>query len=65
MMDDGMVDHEASPFLYGTLSGVRSTAQNTVIRHVLCHTVRHMMYSTVRHTHAIILQTWATETNNP
>ena len=44
-MDDGMVDHEASPFLYGTLSGVRSTAQNTVIRHVSYSTSHDVQYS--------------------
>lgn len=60
MMDDGMVDHEASPFLYGTYCGVRSTEQNTVMRHT-SHDVR---YSEVCHLHAIVPQTWTTEANN-
>jgi hypothetical protein len=62
-MDDRMVDHEASPSLSnGMYCGVRSTAQNTVMR-VMRHASYVLIYGiecVIRITHAVILQSWAT-----
>lgn len=59
-MDDRMVDHEATPSLSLMPRTVEFGLRHKVRLCVICY----MMYGKGRHTHAIILHSWATEAND-